>query len=191
MRTKICLGTQNPSKISGIMRAFSAVFGNVDLVPVGASTHIPPQPMGLSIIVEGARRRAIKAFEEVGGCDMGVGVEAGLYMLGGYVFDVQVVYIITADGSESFGLSPSFMIPDSFAKALILGEERELESVADRHFNTRDIGSKGGLIRLLSRSLVTREDLTYYAALMALIPLTNKDVYSPPSTPGGHNGGEA
>lgn len=191
MRTKICLGTQNPSKISGIMRAFSAVFGNVDLVPVGASTHIPPQPMGLSIIVEGARRRAIKALEGVGGCDMGVGVEAGLYMLEGYVFDVQVVYIITADGSESFGLSPSFMIPGPFAKALILGEERELESVADRHFNTRDIGSKGGLIRLLSRSLVTREDLTYYAALMALIPLTNKDVYSPPSTPGKHDGGEA
>lgn len=109
---------------------------------------------------------------------MGVGVEAGLYMLGGYVFDVQVVYIITADGSESFGLSPSFMIPDLFAKALILGEEKELENIADRYFNTRDIGSKGGLVRLLSRSLVTREDLTYYATLMALIPLTNKDVYS-------------
>lgn len=173
------------------MRAFNAVYGSVDLVPVEASTHIPPQPMGLSIIIEGARRRAVKALEEVGGCDMGVGVEAGLYMLKVHVFDVQVVYIVAADGSESFGLSPSFMIPDSFARALILGEERELESVVDRYFNTRDIGSKGGLIRLLSRSVVTREDLTYYATLMALIPLTNKEVYSSQSTTGGRDGGES
>jgi len=175
---KVCLGTRNPSKISGVVKAFSAIFKDVDVESIKTSTHIPPQPMGLSIIIEGARRRATEALREVRECDLGVGVEAGLYLLEDRVFDVQVVYVVTSDGSESFGLSPSFMIPNSFAKALILGEERELEDIADRQFNTYDIGSKGGVIKLLSKSLVTREDLTYYATVMALVPLINKEIYS-------------
>lgn len=175
---KVCLGTQNPSKISGVAKAFSAVFRDMDVESIEVSTCIPPQPMGLSVIIEGAKRRALEALKKIRGCSVGVGVEAGLYLLGDRVFDVQVAYVVTEDGSESFGLSPSFMIPGSFAKALILGEAKELEEVVDKQFNTHDIGSRGGLVKLLSRSLVTREDLTYYATLMALIPLINREIYS-------------
>ncbi len=175
---RVCVGTRNPSKIAGVGRAFREVFGEPDIVSVEASTRIPPQPIGMSVIVEGARRRALEALGRAPGCDVGVGVEAGLYLLGDRVFDVQVVYLVAADGSESLGLSPSFMVPEPFARALALGEARELEEVVDRHFGTSDVGSKGGLIKLLTRSLVTREDLTYYATLMALVPLMNRELYS-------------
>ncbi len=175
---RVCVGTLNPSKIAGVERAFKKVFGELDIVPVGASTRIPPQPIGISVIVEGSRRRALEALRGVPGCDVGVGIEAGLYLLEGRVFDVQVVCIVTADGSESLGLSPSFMVPEPFARALVLGEAGELEEVVDRFFGTSDVGSKGGLIKLLTRSLVTREDLTYYATLMALVPLMNRELYS-------------
>ncbi|MEM1815396.1 MAG: inosine/xanthosine triphosphatase [Sulfolobales archaeon] len=174
---KVCLGTKNPSKVSGVVKAFSDVFGDVSVESIETSTHIPPQPMGLSIVIEGARRRATEAYRKGRECDIGVGVEAGLYLLEDRVFDVQVAYVVTSDGCESLGLSPSFMIPDSFAKALILEGERELDNVADRQFNTFDIGSRGGIIKLLTKSLVTREDLTYYATLMALVPLINKEIY--------------
>lgn len=176
---KVCVGSLNPSKISGVARAFSAVFGDVEIVPVRSHTGIPPQPMGMSTIVEGARRRAIEASRKVGMCDVCVGVEAGLYIVESRFFDVQLVYVITASGSESFGVSPSFMVPDVFARALVHGEAEELEEVADKVFGTSDIGSKGGLIKLLTKSLVTREDLTYYATLMALVPLINKELYFP------------
>ncbi|MCX8184677.1 MAG: inosine/xanthosine triphosphatase [Sulfolobales archaeon] len=174
---KICLGTRNPSKVFGVSRAVSAVFKEVDLVSVETHTHIPPQPMGLNVIIEGARRRAMEALKGVSGCDIGVGVEAGLYLLKDRVFDVQVAYIVTASGSESLGLSPSFMVPESFVKPLVLGEMRELDDVVDREFGVSDIGSRGGLIKLLTNSIVTREDLTYYAMLMALIPLVNRERY--------------
>ncbi|MCS7099732.1 MAG: inosine/xanthosine triphosphatase [Sulfolobales archaeon] len=173
----MCLGTRNPSKISGVSRAISAVFGKADVVPVETRTRIPPQPMGLSVVIEGARRRAIAAFREVGECDIGIGIEAGLYLLKDRVFDVQVAYVVTADGSESFGLSPSFIVPDSFVKSLVLGETRELDEVVYRELGVSDVGSCGGLIKMLTNSVVTREDLTYYATLMALVPLINRERY--------------
>ncbi len=106
-----------------------------------------------------------------------MGVEAGLLVVGGDFFDVQVACIATAGGSEFIGFSPSFAIPRSFAKLLVTGEARELEEIVDRYFGTRNIGSSGGFIKLLTRSIVTREDLTYYAVAMALVPLINAKLY--------------
>ena len=175
---RVCLGTQNPDKVSGTEKAFSSVYGDVEVVPIAVRTGIPPQPMGLGTIVEGAKRRALEALGAVEGCDVGVGVEAGLYLLGGRFFDVQVAYVVTRDGREAMGLSPSFQVPDAFARSLVLGEARELENVVDEYFGTKDIGSRGGFVKLLTRSLVSREDLTFYAVLMALIPLINDGLYN-------------
>lgn len=175
---RACLGTTNPSKITGVLRALRSVFGDVDLVSFKVSTAIPPQPMGLHIVIEGAKRRAIEAVKAGTDCDIGIGVEAGLYIIEGRFFDVQVVYIVSREGLEAFGLSPSFSVPDLFVKELILGNAKELEEVVDKYFGTTDVGSKGGLVRILTRSAVDREDLTYYATMMALIPLINKELYS-------------
>jgi len=174
---RACLGTVNPSKVVGVSEALKSVFGEVEVVPLKVGTGIPPQPMGLHIAIEGARRRATEAMRSSAGCDMGIGVEAGLYIVGGKFFDVQVVYIVSKSGLESFGLSPSFSVPDLFVKDLVLGGARELEEVVDRYFGTADVGSKGGLVKILTRSAVSRENLTYYATMMALIPLLNKSLY--------------
>jgi len=174
---RVCLGTTNPSKITGVLRALRSVFENVDVASFKVSTAIPPQPMGLHIAIEGARRRAVEAVKAGTDCDMGIGIEAGLYVVEGRFFDVQVVYVVSRDGSESFGLSPSFSVPDIFVRELVLGGARELEEVVDKYFGTTDVGSKGGLVRILTRSAVNREDLTYYATMMALIPLINKELY--------------
>jgi len=174
---RVCVGSLNRSKVEGVRRAFEALVGLCEVVAVGASTGLPPQPLGLAVAIEGARRRAREALTRGRGCSYGVGVEAGLLVVGGDFFDVQVACVATAEGSEFIGFSPSFAIPRSFAKLLVTGEARELEEVVDRYFGTRDIGSSGGFIKLLTRSTVTREDLTYYAVAMALVPLVNAKLY--------------
>ncbi len=47
----------------------------------------------------------------------------------------------------------------------------------DRYFGTKDIGEKGGLIKILTKGVVTREHLTRDAVLMALIPWVNEELY--------------
>jgi inosine/xanthosine triphosphatase len=174
---RVCVGSLNRSKVEGVRRAFEVLVGPCEVVALGVSTGLPPQPLGLAVAVEGARRRAREALARGCGCSYGVGVEAGLFVVGGDFYDVQVACVATAGGSESLGFSPSFAIPRSFAKLLVTGGARELEEVVDRYFGTRDIGSAGGFIRLLTGSRVTREDLTFYAVAMALVPLINAELY--------------
>lgn len=178
MRLKVAAGTRNPSKLSGIEAAFKEVLG-VDAVVVGVAvkTDVPPQPIGFDSIIKGALERGFRAIRAVEDALLGVGVEAGIYRLGSRYFDVQAAAIVCRDSLLSLGFSPSFEIPPSFASKLVSGEEPELEAVVDKHFGTKDIGEKGGLISILTRGAVTREHLTRDAVAMALVPLANSGLY--------------
>lgn len=173
----VCAGTLNPCKLSGIRRAFTEFFRDVEVVGFSVSSSAPPQPIGLDLTISGARSRALSALRMRRECALGVGVEAGLYELGGHYYDVQVAVVVDRNGAASLGLSPSFQIPDSFARRIVEGEVGELEEVVDEFFRTKDAGEKGGFIKLLTNGAVTREDLTYYAVAMALVPLVNRELY--------------
>lgn len=172
----VAVGTLNPSKLEGVKRAFSEVYGRVEVVGVKVE-GLKPQPIGLEEIVEGAKRRALHARGSFPGCDFAVGVEAGIFFAAGVPLDVQAAYVVSGSGGESLGFSPAFPLPRRFVDGLLGGRYRELEEAADEHFGTSGIGEKGGLVKLLTKSRVTREDLTYYAVLMALIPFENRSLY--------------
>jgi len=46
------------------------------------------------------------------------------------------------------------------------------------YFKTKDIGEYGGFIKILSNGKVLREDLTFNAVVMALIPRLNPELYN-------------
>lgn len=174
----VCIGSRNPSKIEGVKRAFQAFFKEVDVVGCAVETGLPPQPIGIDVIMEGARIRGEKALKCHSSCDYGVGVEAGFIRLGEDFYDVQIAYVVDREGYSSYGLSPAFPIPRKFAELILKGVFRELEEVVDHHYGTRDIGEKGGFIKLLTKGVVLREDLVYYSVIAALIPFINRDVYT-------------
>lgn len=173
---RVVAGTTNPSKLEGIRRAFKDVFGEVEIIGIKVSTP-NAQPFGFEQILEGARVRAKEAYKITGGFDFAVGLEAGIITLGGISLDVQLAYILNSSGVESIGLSPGFPLPPTFIEKIKEGVFRELEEAADAYFGTIEIGQKGGVIKFLSKSRVTREDLSYYATLMALIPFENRELF--------------
>jgi inosine/xanthosine triphosphatase len=178
MVMKVCVGSANPSKIKGVEAGFREMLGcDVDVVSARVDSGVPPQPIGFETIVRGARNRALNAMKAVSGCDYGVGVEAGIFSLDGVVMDVQAAVIVDSLGRESVGFSPSFPLPRDFGEKLLKGEARELEVLVDGYYGTKDIGEKGGFIRLLTRDVVLREDLTRLAVIMALVPWVNPDLY--------------
>ncbi|MDK6028674.1 inosine/xanthosine triphosphatase [Ignisphaera sp. 4213-co] len=177
MELRVCVGSKNPSKIEGVRRAFQAFFNNVDVKGCAVETGLPPQPIGIEITMRGARIRAEKALKCFSDCDFGVGVEAGFISFGEVFYDVQVTYIVDRNGFASYGFSPAFPIPKKFAELIIKGVFKELEEVVDNFYGTKNIGEKGGFIKLLTKGVVRREDLTYYSVIAALIPFINKDVY--------------
>ena len=173
----ICVGTLNKCKIEGIKRAFLRFYGTVNIKAFNVDSGVPLQPIGLNQIFLGAKNRAMQAILKDNECVFGIGVVAGIFEVQGNYFDVQVAAIADRDKYITYGLSPSFPIPKLFSEKLLKGEEPELESIVDSYYGTKNIGEEGGFIKLLTRSVVTREDLTYYAVIMALVPRLNTQLY--------------
>ncbi|MEM0002487.1 MAG: inosine/xanthosine triphosphatase [Desulfurococcaceae archaeon] len=171
----VCIGSTNPVKIRGVVDAFSKFYVVKKAKYVKVNTDVPPQPIGLDQIIKGARQRAIKCMNQE--CDFGVGVEAGFYLIENEPYDVEVAYIISRDGKNSMGLSPSFPIPRGIYDSILNGEYRELDEAIEKIFNIGNIGEKEGFIGLLTKRMCERYTLSYYATLMALVKFLNENLY--------------
>ena len=175
---KIAAGTKNPSKLKGIKNAYQKLLKvDVDVIGVQVPTGVSHQPSTFNEVIEGAINRAKYSIEKVKEAEQGVGVEAGFIYVKNKVFDVQVAAIIDRDNNITLGLSPAFQIPPKFVRR-IFSEGVELEVVVDNYFRTRSIGEKGGFISILTKGLVSRDELTELAVIMALIPRIWKELYS-------------
>lgn len=171
----VSVGTKNPAKLEGVRRAFARHFPEVEIRPVDSSSVAKAQPRGLDEMVHGATLRAKFALSKEGG-DFGVGVEAGIFTIGGVYFDNQQAAIADAAGRVSLGHSAGYMLPKG-AMEKLFADGRELERWAEELSGIDEVGDKGGLIQYLTKGKMTRTDLTEQCVLTALIPWLHKDVY--------------
>jgi inosine/xanthosine triphosphatase len=173
----VCVGSLNPTKIEGVKRAFTPFFSSIEVRGCAVDTGLPPQPIGLDMTMRGASIRAEKALNCYADCEFGVGIEAGFIEINGTYYDVQVACIVRRDGAKSFGFSPAFPLPKRFVEPILAGVYKELEEAVDRYYGTERIGERGGFIKLLTRGVITREDLSFAAVVMALVPFINRELY--------------
>ncbi|QQG48245.1 MAG: inosine/xanthosine triphosphatase [archaeon] len=171
----VSAGTENPSKLEGITKAFVRYYPDVQLRPVDASSIARAQPHGLEEMALGATARARHAMSTAGG-DFGVGVEAGLFKIGDSYFDTQLAAIVDSAGKASLGHSAGYMLPKGSMEKL-LAEGKELEEWAVALSGTPEVGDKGGLIQHLTKDRMTRAELTEQCVLTALIPWHHRGVY--------------
>jgi inosine/xanthosine triphosphatase len=173
----VAIGTKNPAKVDGIRKGFSRFFSDLEFRSVDtAPVMTKAQPLGLEQITEGATLRARFALATAGG-DFGVGVEAGVFRLGGCYFDHQQAAVVDGSGRASLGHSAGFPLPTGPMEKMVK-EERELEHYAVQLTGIGDIGDKGGLIHYLTKGQISRTDLTEQCVITALIPWLHRDVYS-------------
>jgi inosine/xanthosine triphosphatase len=171
----IAVGTKNPAKLEGVRLAFTKYFPQATIKAVDSSSVTRSQPLGLEQMSEGAISRARFALSRLGG-DFGVGVEAGIFRMGGAYFDHQQAAIVDASGKLSLGHSAGYPLPTKAVEAMIKAG-KELERYAESLSGVDEIGDKGGLVHHLTKGAITRTDLTEQCVVMALIPWLHKDVY--------------
>lgn len=175
---KICVGSVNKVKVDGVHKAFKKYFENIEVNSYNVSSEVGSQPLNLRDIVVGAYNRAKNALNQGITCEYGVGVEAGIFSIDSdYYMDVQITCIMHKGGFYSYGFSPAYPIPKDFVEKLVEGEYRELEEIVGKVFGMRDIGEGEGFVGILTDKQVTREDLTVYSTLMALIPHMKRRLY--------------
>ncbi len=168
---KIAVGTSNPAKIEGVVKAYEFFNIEVEVIPVKVESGVSRQPRSLEETVRGALIRAIRALEQVPDAEHGVGIESGLMHVPclNRIVDVTVAVIIDRDQKMSIGLSPAFELPPEVTRKLY-GEDMELEEIAESLSGVEKIGEKGGFIAYLTDSRYSRSELVRQAVIMALVP---------------------
>ncbi len=171
----VAVGTKNPAKLEGVAKAFSKFYSDIKLVPIDASSVAKAQPKGLEEMVHGATTRAKFALAKAGG-DFGVGVEAGIFTVGGVYFDNQQAAIVDPSGRVSLGHSSGYMLPHD-AMEKLFKEGKELERWAESVSGISEVGDKGGIISYLTKGVMNRTELTEQCVVTALIPWLHRDLY--------------
>ncbi len=178
-KCRIIATTTNPVKLRAIRKAFSAACTLQELVGMDIGSRLlVKQPRNtketLCCALERVRIASIAASTNY---DFIVSVEAGLFTLPSDIFlEGQVAVIADRKGRLVLGTSPLFPIPLPWIEA-ILDRGRELEEVASEAVKLKALGESIGVIGVLSRGAVTRQDLTLMAVMHALLPLLNPILY--------------
>ncbi len=172
---RVAVGSTNPVKVEAVRRAWRLV-GDAEVIPVSVDPSVSRQPRGIWETYRGALNRAERALAETN-ADYGVGLEAGIVEAptpSGWV-DVQIAVIVDSRGVVGVGFSPAFEPPREWIGELLGG--RELGEIASLYSGRAEIGRVLGVIGYLTRGAVTRLELSYYAVVMALVPLLEKRIY--------------
>ena len=168
---KIAVGSLNPVKIKAAENVFRRVFGDVMVEGKDVGSGVPSQPFGMDT-VQGAINRAKAAHSN--GYDYGVGIEAGLFEVQGFMLDLQ--YCAVYDGSWlTLGCGSGFEYPPTVLTEVLSG--KEVGEVMSRVAGVDDLGKKSGAIGYLSKGMLDRTALTEQGVFMALIPRINKELY--------------
>ena len=129
------------------------------VVGVQAASGVSDQPMGLEETTLGAQNRATAAFKAVDGARIGVGLESGLVLVDGNLFDFCSCAIF--DGQRHYvGVSSMWMLPPPVVRALSTKGYNECWADLGIEPDAEGVGVLGALSRgLLSRPKQMRESV--------------------------------
>ncbi len=168
---KIGVGSENPVKLSATRKVMARFFDDIKVVSKSGTTTVPDQPWEEET-VKGAMERA--KFSSVD-CDLGIGIEAGVFEKGDGLYDIQYCAIVDGRGVVTTGHGSGFLYPDMIAD--LVREGMTVSQAFSEVFGKKDIGEKEGAIGFLSKSKLDREALTTQAVMAAMIPRIKQNLY--------------
>ncbi len=172
---QVNVGSNNPIKAQAVKSVFERALGPTEVRLIPVESGVPPQPFD-DDTAKGACERAKSALLDA---DFGVGIEAGLIWHRSLklYFDVQFCAIVSRDGQLTVGHGSGFVYPPKIIESVLAG--RPVGEVMSELTGIKKLGHKIGAIGYLSKNLLTREQLTEQAVLMALIPRLHRELYEP------------
>lgn len=172
----VSVGSQRKSKQNAVRKAFAHYYPDFDIVGVACDSGVSDQPLTDEETIRGAINRANRALTKG---DIGVGIEAGLKQvpnaITGYL-NTTWCAITDKEGFLTIGSSPDFEYPGKIAEDALAGIEVS-KSAAELYGMDETELKESGVISKLTRGVMSREDYSYYAVLMALIPRLQRKLF--------------
>jgi inosine/xanthosine triphosphatase len=187
---RIALGSDRAAKIMAVRASIARVaevdsgWREANVVARSVVTDAPTMPLTDWELMSGARQRALAVrkilIEQNLEAELYVGLEGGFHSIsveGDWHTFLRGWAFVTDGERDSFGMSPSIMVPPAIVKNVIEGK-RELGLVIDEVAGARDVRSRQGAWGILSKDLLTRS-MSFEAALIAAFaPFYNPELYS-------------
>jgi inosine/xanthosine triphosphatase len=168
--------SKNPVKLNAAMEAFKQMFpeeefiGDVVPVPSGVSD----QPKDDSETLQGAINRATNAKNAVPEADYWVGMEGGLEEKNGKMEAFAWIVILSVNQTGKSRTS-TFELPEKVSELIRGG--MELAHADDQVFKRENSKHKNGAVGILTNDVIGRTEYYTQAAILALIPFKNPDLY--------------
>ncbi len=171
---KVLIATKNQGKIEGAKKALSHYYENFEIIGIPTDSNVSDQPVNSDILL-GAKNRVknLKTYAKENNieADLFLSIESGIHNSLGRWMITNIAVIENNKGFESYGTSASFPVPDRLVDEII---KTDLSQVMNTIFYKDDERhNHGGGIQLLTKSVISRIDLTEQAFIMALTKLLN------------------
>ncbi len=183
---KVCVGSINPIKVKATQEGFNRFFDSFQLLKIKAESKVPNQPIGMSVIIEGAINRAkgaiyhLKNIMDSKDKNFGVGLESGLIKVPqsetGYM-DLQFCVIIDDNNKITIGSGNAFEHPQHVISEIISDETKEIGVIIGKLANNSNLKNETGAVSFLSKNKITRIEILTNAVICALIPRINIEIY--------------
>lgn len=170
---RVAVGSTNPAKIQATVDAFQEVFGEIRITEKEVDSGVPDQPFGNEII-DGSKNRA-KRVLKITNADFGVGIESGIMKLGGRWYNLGFITITDKKGKVGTGTCGWFECPSNILEEIKKG--KELDEVIDKITGKKNVKKHDGIIGILTKGKVSREDLYKHGVLMALTPFLSPELF--------------
>lgn len=175
---KALVATKNEGKIESAKKALSIYFENIEIIGISVKSDVSEQPVNDEIF-EGAKNRIrnLKKYAKDNKIhtDLYMSVESGINKLPcGWVIS-NFAIIEDKEGLVSYGMGPSFPVPDRYIKDII---ETDFSNVMNKVFGKdEERHNRGGGIQMLTKGQITRVDSSKIAFIMALTKFINGEIW--------------
>ncbi len=173
---KVAVGSQNPTKVNAVKKAFEKVFPNVlwEVIGVGVPSGVADQPMTDRESIRGATNRAKRSLKKCN-ADFGVGIEGGMQKVGKEWFTSGWVVIVNKGGEIGTGSSIRMSIPPMLLKLILDGNE--LGHANDIVFKQTNSKHGDGHFGLMTNNAITRTSAYQDAVFTALSRFLHPEVF--------------
>ncbi len=173
---KINIASKNPVKVNALKETIRdyPLLREAKVVSFLVSSGVSEQPKSFIETIKGAKNRAKKAYND---CHYSFGIESGLIKVpesnSGYMdFCACAVF----NGKEIYlGFSSFWEVPKRILRYLMEGINMSDASIEAGITSKKEIGSKEGLIGILSEGKIDRKEYTKEAIRAALIGFNNHE----------------
>lgn len=175
--THIIIASHNPVKILAARRAFERMFPGqeFEISSAGVPSGVSHQPFTSAETRQGALNRARGAAHAHPAADFWVGIEGGVEEDDGHLAAFAWVAVLS-QSQEGLSRTGTFYLPPAVAELVRGG--KELGEADDIVFQRSNSKQEQGAVGLLSGGVVDRAGLYEHAAILALLPFRNPELYS-------------